>query len=219
MLRLDDTIILLHGLGRTSRSMHALALNFRGEGHQVCNINYPSRKHPVAELVAYISPIIAEQSEQSAGRVHFVTHSLGGILVRAYLAEQSLPNLGRVVMLSPPNQGSELAQILRRNPFFKLVTGPAGQDLGTGANSVPNQLGPVDFELGIIMGKKSFVPFMSLIFHGPNDGRVAVARAKVSGQQDFLVVEQDHAVIMRSPEVIEQTLFFLQYGQFLHNDR
>jgi len=140
---------------------------------------------------------------------------LGGIVLRYYLKENQLHNLGRVVMLSPPNQGSELVDNLRDNILFKIVTGPSGQQLGTASSSVPITLGPVDFELGIIVGNRSLNLILSHLIPGEDDGRVSVERSKVEGMADFLIVPQAHPFIMNSPEVIEQTVYFLEHGRFL----
>ena len=147
-------------------------------------------------------------------RVHFVTHSMGGILVRFYLANHRLVNLGRVVMLSPPNQGSETVDKLANMPGFGWLNGPAGQQLGTDENSLPNRLGPADFELGIITGNRSINLILSTMIPGPDDGKVAVERAKLAGMADFLVVPHSHPFIMKKPLVIEQTQFFLEHGRF-----
>ena len=117
-------------------------------------------------------------------------------------------------MLSPPNQGSEIADYFSRNIFFKLQMGPSGQQLGISKNGMPNSIGPADFELGIITGDKTLNPYFSKIIPGPDDGKVSVERAKLDGMSDFLVVHKDHMFIMQSKEVIEQVIFFLVNGRF-----
>jgi pimeloyl-ACP methyl ester carboxylesterase len=149
-------------------------------------------------------------------RVHFVTHSFGGIVLRYYLKERPLPSLGRVVMLSPPNGGSELADLLGRIPLVRKAAGPNRPRLGTDPGSLPARLGAIDFDLGVITGDRSINPLFSALIPGPDDGFVAVERAKIGGMSDFLVVPRTHAFIMRSREVIEQTLKFLRDGSFDH---
>ena len=149
--------------------------------------------------------------------MHFVTHSFGGILLRYYLREKSLPNLGRVVMLSPPNGGSELADLLAKIPLVRRAAGPNRRRLGTDPGSLPAILGPVDFDLGVITGDRSLNPLFSLLIPGPDDGFVGVERAKVRGMTDFLVVPRTHTFIVRSRQVIEQTLKFLRDGSFDHH--
>lgn len=211
-----DYVILLHGLGRTNRSMSALASYLSNRGFNVLNINYPSRHHPIEELIKHVQDQIEKHEIQSAHRLHFVTHSLGGILTRFYLKNNPLQNLGRVVMISPPNQGSELVDALKNRPIFQLITGPAGQQLGTEASSIPNQLGAVNFELGVITGNRSFNPLYSFMIPGSDDGKVAVERAKVAGMTDFLVVPYTHTFIMQRRRVMEQVVYFLNWGKFQH---
>lgn len=213
----NDYVVLLHGLGRTNRSMRALEDNLSGLGFRVINVNYPSTKYPIEHLAEYVGNTIRQCRTDCTDeeRIHFVTHSLGGIVLRYYLKENQLHNLGRVVMLSPPNQGSELVDNLRDNILFKIVTGPSGQQLGTDSSSVPITLGPVDFELGIIVGNRSLNPIFSHLIPGEDDGRISVERSKVEGMADFLVVPHVHPLIMNSPEVIEQTVYFLEHGRFL----
>ena len=183
-------------------------------GFRVINIDYPSSKYPIEYLAEYVRNEVHRRYIDEE-RIHFVAHSLGGIVLRYYLKENQLHNLGRVVMLSPPNQGSELVDNLRDNILFKIVTGPSGQQLGTDSSSVPITLGPVDFELGIIAGNRSLNPIFSHLIPGEDDGRMSVERSKVEGMADFLIVPQVHPFIMNSPEVIEQTVYFLEHGRFL----
>jgi pimeloyl-ACP methyl ester carboxylesterase len=147
-------------------------------------------------------------------RVHFVTHSLGGILVRQYLSEHAIANLGRVVMLAPPNQGSLAADELQNVPGFDWLNGPAGRQLGKGEDSVPLQLGPAEFELGIIAGDRTIDPLTSAVLDNPDDGRVSVDDTRLDGMTDFVVVEHSHAFIMRMQEPIELTIRFLNTGSF-----
>lgn len=214
-----DYVVLLHGLGRTSYSMKYLEYSLAAAGFQVLNLDYPSTKYPIEQLVNYLEEKITQSglNRRDGSKVHFVTHSLGGILVRGYLKQQQLPRLGRVVMLSPPNQGSELADQLRNNRFYQWATGPAGQQLGTESSSFPNQLGPVEFELGVITGNNTLNPLYSSWIPGEDDGKVSVARAKVAGMLDFLVVPHSHTWIMNSREVIAQVIYFLDTGSFFRS--
>jgi hypothetical protein len=149
-----------------------------------------------------------------ASRIHFVTHSLGGILVREYLATHSLPALGRVVMLGPPNQGSEIVDRLGSWRLFAVINGPAGRQLGTGAHSVPNRLGPVTYPVGVIAGHHSINWINSWLIPGPDDGKVSVARTVVAGMTDHLVLPCSHPFLMRDRTAIRQTIHFLGHGRF-----
>lgn len=210
-----EGVILLHGLARTKRSMRTLANFLRQQGYLVANVGYPSCCQAIPALAAAcIPPALEELHRQGAGRIHFVTHSMGGILVRAYLKQQPCASLGRVVMLSPPNQGSELAEVLLQFSWFRWLFGPAGCQLGTGEASLPLQLGPVSSPVGIVTGNRSLGWLSARIFPGPNDGKVSVARAALEGMADFLVVPCGHAFIMHSQLVKKQVATFLATGQF-----
>ncbi len=216
------TVVLLHGLNRSSRSMRTLAEVLAGEGYRVVNIDYPSDRFPIEELGRRLGQALQRCCTlvRSAG-FNFITHSLGGIVLRAYAAQrvpeknQPYP-IARVVMLGPPNHGSELTDKLRDIPFYERLTGPAGQQLGTEPGSVPNRLGPVPFELGVIAGNASLNPLYSMLIPGPDDGKVAVAKARVEGLKDFIVLDASHSFLMNNAEVIRQSLFFLRRGRFDH---
>ncbi len=210
-------VILLHGLGRTHRSMEPMAEALTAAGFDTFNLDYDSREHPIEELAMQVIPQGLQRcSARGAATVHFVTHSMGGILVRYYLSRKSVPELGRVVMLSPPNKGSEVTDALRDSAFYQWYNGPAGQQLGTTPGSFVTNLGPVRYPVGIITGSEhAFFDFwLSDLIPGPDDGKVSVERAKVEGMADFLVLPFAHPFIMEAPEVIEQTIQFLKQGCF-----
>jgi triacylglycerol esterase/lipase EstA (alpha/beta hydrolase family) len=149
-------VVLVHGLGRSALSMKGLEWALQKEGYRVINMSYPSSRLTVEETAnGWLADLLKERLLDQAAKIHFVAHSLGGIVLRRYLAEHQVENLGRVVMLAPPNRGSELADKLKQNIIYKFFTGPAGQQLGTGAGCLPEQLGPAFFELGIIAGDRS----------------------------------------------------------------
>jgi pimeloyl-ACP methyl ester carboxylesterase len=209
-----DCVILLHGLARTSASMDFLQSALEQEGYSVANIDYPSRKHNIAKLAEMA--IDAGLDACMGAKIHFVTHSLGGILVRYYLEIKKIHNLGRVVMLAPPNQGSQVVDNWRCVPGYSFLNGPAGLELGTDSSSVPLALGPVDYELGVIAGTKSVNLILSLSLPNPNDGKISVQNTKVAGMKDFITVPHSHPFIMNSDLVAEQTINFLREGSFSH---
>ena len=211
----NEPVVLLHGLGRSSKSMWVMARGLSHRGFRVVSIDYPSRKLPIEELAEHVGYAVGRCCS-GAKRVHFVTHSLGGVVLRAGRKRGQLENLGRVVMLAPPNQGSELVDILKDNALFKVATGPAGQELGTDPASIPLALGPVDFEVGVIAGNKSLNPLFSRLIPGQDDGRVSVERAKVEGMADFSVVPRIHPLMMNSSKVISQIVCFFENGRFDH---
>ena len=186
------------------------------EGYLTANIDYPSRDFEIAELanIAIEKGLATCRSGSDIERIHFVTHSLGGILVRQYLSTKSIDELGRVVMLGPPNQGSIAADDFEGVPGFDWINGPAGQQLGKGEESVPLALGPANFELGIIAGNRTIDPITSAVLDDPDDGRVSVADTRLEGMDDFIVVEHSHAFMMRMQKPIQLTIRFLKTGRF-----
>jgi triacylglycerol lipase len=187
-------------------------------GYSVLNCAYSSRKQPIellseGSIGSAVEQCIAKYNPQ---HLHFVTHSMGGILLRYYLSQHSLKRLGRVVMLGPPNAGSELVDRLSGFQLFDLINGPAGKQLGTEASSLPNSLGPVDYEVGIVAGSKNLNPLSSLIIPGEHDGKVSTKSTRLKGMSDFIVLPYSHSFMMNRPAVIEQTKHFLAKGQFHH---
>lgn len=211
-----DCVVLLHGLARTSSSMEVMRDALVDDGFEVVNVDYPSRHHRIEELatIAVNFGISACREIDGLDSIHFVTHSLGGILVRQYLAGHEIPELGRVVMLGPPNQGSAAVDKLGDVPGFDWASGPAGRQLGTGDNSVPLALGPADFDLGIIAGKRTIDPVMSAVLKKTDDGRVTVEETKLDGMNDFVIVDHSHAFMMRMTLPIQLTIRFLRTGSF-----
>jgi triacylglycerol lipase len=211
----QECVILLHGLGRTRFSMNKIAHHLKDAGYRVVNQGYPSTNADIETLARVnIGKALADPECKSAEKIHFVTHSLGGILVRQYIQNHTIPNIGRIVMLAPPNKGSEVADALKNNFFYKWIMGQAGQQLGTDVKSIPNTLKPVDMDLGIITGNKNGSPWFSSLIPGDDDGKVSVESAKLKGMDDFLVVACGHTFIMRDPDVIDQIAFYLQHGRF-----
>ena len=208
------TVILVHGLGRTPASMTILATRLRDAGFRVVNFGYPSTSEEMEALVDRLESEVERCCAGEAETVHFVTHSMGGILVWSYLDQQLEAHQGRVVMLSPPSRGSEVVDAFADSPMLRSVLGPAGSQLGTDSTAIPGRLGPVRFSLGIIAGNRSLNPLFSWLIPGPDDGTVGVDRAKVEGAADFLVVPASHSFIMNRADVAEQVVHFLRHGRF-----
>lgn len=216
----QEQVILLHGLCRTSRSMVKMKNALTGAGYKVRNVDYPSRTTSIQKLADdVIGKAVADCQQDGAAKINFVAHSLGGILVRSYLVRHSIPELGRVVMLAPPNQGSEIVDKLGWLFLFKWINGPAGNELGTDKNSTPNNLGPANFSASIIAGDRSINWINSLLIPGSDDGKVSVERTKLAGMSDHLVIHATHPFIMKNHEVIRQTIQFLRAGSFDHESR
>lgn len=194
------------------------ALNDRG--YEVLNVAYRSRSTTVAMLAEHTAQRIEQWSRGEPA--DFVTHSLGGILLRVMVADGYLANeqVHRVVMLGPPNGGSELADSLALIPvvgrIYRQFTGPAGLELGVGPTGIAARLPPVSFELGVIAGTRSFNPLFSAILGEENDGKVRVSRTKVVGMSDFLTVPHWHPRLIAAPSVVAQAMHFLEFGRFDH---
>jgi len=220
--RAADTVVLLHGLARSPASMRPLEEALRGDGYRVVNLGYPSTSRTPEELVAHLQeelePAVRACCDRGDGRLHFVTHSLGGILVRALLARDPPPGVGRVVMLAPPSRGSEIVDALGESPVFRALFGPTGSALGTGEDDLPARLPPPEAPLGVIAGSDSLNPIGSWLIPGPDDGAVAVDRTRVRGMTDFALVDATHPFIMRHPETIALVRRFLRSGSFGRDD-
>jgi triacylglycerol lipase len=208
-------VVLLHGLLRGSSSMKKMEAALEGADFRVCNIDYPSRKHPIDTLVErFVLPEMARCFPDTAAPANFVTHSLGGILVRRLAVLHPGFRIGRVVMLSPPNQGSEVVDKLGGSWWFNKLNGPAGNQLGTDSNSVPIQLPRPSFELGVLAGTRSLDPLSSWLIPGDDDGKVSLKNMKLDGMRDFRKVAATHTFIVRDKEAIRQTILFLKTGLF-----
>ncbi len=209
-------VVLLHGLGRLSNSMGELETKLGRAGYEVANIKYPSRSFAVDILSKdAIGRGLDQCRNTSEDKINFVTHSLGGILLRYYLAHESIDELGRVVMLGPPNQGSELVDGLLPIPGFRFIGGPAGVALGTGVGSVIQDLGSVEFDLGVIAGSTNINPLEFLFVPGPSDSIVSIESTKVEGMKAHLILPVTHTFMMRNNEVIDQTIHYLKTGFFI----
>jgi len=212
-----ECVILLHGLGRTRFSMSRLGNALEKQGYRVVNAGYRSQCRRIEDLA---DDVIVKSLQQcinpGAGNIHFVTHSMGGLLLRYYLSRHRIDKLGHTVMLAPPNHGSEVADKLRGNALYRLINGPAGLQLGTDADSLPAQLDKADFSLGIIIGNRHtlFDRYFASLLPKPNDGKISAASARLEGMQDFLIADANHTTIMNDPKVIQHILGFLKNGVF-----
>ena len=214
-----ECVVLLDGLGRTAASLRPLEKALHAAGYFVVNDGYPSTREPVERLARVVGAGVEKCRAAGAGDIHFVTHSLGGILVRTWFQDHAVPEARRLVMLGPPNHGSEIADRKRRAAWYRWLTGPAGQQLGTEPTSAPNRCGPIPLEIGVIAGTASADPWFAALFDGPNDGKVSVASARLAGMRDFLTVPRSHTFMMRSDLVVREVLAFLRHGRFEANSR
>lgn len=214
-----ECVVLMHGMGRSSRAMKSMQEKLVQKGYETVNLGYASTKKNIQTIAREDYPLAVDRCQQFHPKsVHFVTHSLGGIVLRQAFREKKPDNLGRVVMLSPPNQGSKLVDKIKNWFLFRWITGPAGQQLVTGEEGLPAQLGKADFPLGIITGNSHafFDSWFASVIPGRDDGKVSVESAQLDGMADFLITGDTHPFIMNSVYVQQETLHFLKYGKFKH---
>jgi pimeloyl-ACP methyl ester carboxylesterase len=194
--------------------MAILTSRLEDAGFRTIRFAYPSREEPMEDLVERLAQEVEGSCAGEEESVHFVTHSMGGVLVRSYLSRRSEAHRGRVVMLSPPSQGSEIIDAFANSALLRKVLGPAAFQLGTDPGGVASELLPVRFELGVITGDRSLSPLGSWLIPGPDDGMVGVERAEVEGAAAFQVIHATHTFIMNRRDVAEDVVHFLQHGEF-----
>ncbi len=212
---MQDGVVLLHGISRTARSFRKMETALVGAGFVTLNLDYASRRKPLADLAEDIKPAIERFADGIDGSIHFVAHSMGGLLTRVYLAKYRPKNLGRVTMLGTPNGGSEIADGLKNFPLYRAFFGPAGQQLGTKRDAATHALlPPIDYPVGVIAGNRSIDPLASLFLPRPHDGRVSVAKTRLDGMTGHVVVPVAHPFLPGNAITIAQTLTFLRSGEF-----
>lgn len=209
-----DYVVLLHGIGRTSNTMYAMQKSFENDGYDVLNLDYPSREMLLEDIVEKIHPEIQAFTADKTRKVHFVGYSMGGLVIRAYLAKYRQANMGRVVMLGTPNSGSEVADTFRDYWLYAKVYGPAGQQLATSSNLDPKLLGKTDYEVGTIAGTLSIDPVSSFIIPGEDDGKVSVKSAHLADEKDHRTMATTHTFMPFNADVIKSAKHFIAHGKF-----
>ncbi len=209
-------VVILHGILRSKMNMRLIEKHFKNKGFSTLNIQYPSRKKSIEALSDFVNKEILSSPNYSRDtKLYFVTHSMGGLIARYYIAQYKPTNLKEVVMLGPPNSGSELANWLSEtkflSPIFKAVFGPAGQQLRTDYAHIDS---PINYPLGIIAGSKYINPLSLWVLDGEHDGAVPVKRTQIEGMSDHVVIPTNHSFMMFNNEVIDQTLYFIDNGHF-----
>lgn len=211
-VQVDEGVVLFHGIMRTAKSLARLAAHLEAEGFKVLNVGYPSTTLPLGEIAEAVHDDVSAFAAQM-GTVHFVGFSMGGLVIRTYLQAHRPDNLGRVVMIGTPNNGSEVADLLKDVGVFRRIMGPAGQQLVTDQSSFRHLFGEVGYELGVIAGR-NINPVARAIFGAPNDGKVSVASTFLPGCRDHIVVRRNHTFIPLAKKVHSETATFLRTGRF-----
>jgi pimeloyl-ACP methyl ester carboxylesterase len=209
-------VVLLHGIANRSWSLRKMDRALRTSGFATLNLSYASRKKPLDELADDIHLEISDFLSCYDGPLHFVGHSMGGLLTRVYLAKYRPLRLARVVMLGTPNGGSEMADFLKDLAAYRAFFGPAGLQLTTQQDDLLTSLPPPDYPLGIVAGSRAIDPISStFILPRPNDGMVSVHSTRLVGMTDHIIIPATHPGLIRRREAIEQTITFLREGRFI----
>jgi len=212
---MQSGVVLLHGIACNSAMMLRMQKSLQKRGFKTLNLSYKSRKRTLEQLANDVRGPIQEFADELNGEIHFVAHSMGGLLTRVLLMKYRPERLGRVVMLGTPNKGSEVADFLREVNLYRKIYGPAGQQLCTHDNEILSILPPVDYEVGVIAGSRAINPVTSnFILPQPNDGKVSVESTKLEGMTDHIVIPTSHAWLTQSSKAIAQTTAFLLNGKF-----
>jgi pimeloyl-ACP methyl ester carboxylesterase len=215
--RNGHVVMLVHGLGRSARAFTLLEDSLRREGYETANVNYPSTRLGIAAHADNLEQII--QSLEGVTMLSFVTHSLGALVIRDLLARERdwRKNIAihRLIMIAPPNKGSQVADRLKELPAYRWLTGESGQGLTTEAAA---KLPVPAVEFGIIAGGRGNANGFNPLLPGDNDGLVTVAETALDGARDFLLVRTTHGLVDDHPQTIDATLSFLRDGCFIRKD-
>ena len=207
-----DIVVVLHGLGRGKSAMRRLANSLEAAGYRAIRIGYDSLRDSPEEILKDIGQKIDSCCLGKSPNLHFVGHSLGGLLIRAYLAKYKPANRGHVVLIGTPNNGTKIVDKLRDNWWFQML-GPMAQKLGTDANGFSKTLGPPDYPVGVIAGRKAGKDNEALV-PGEDDGLVSIESTKIKGMSDFVIVEAGHSALRYDKNVVRHVVSFLKTGRF-----
>lgn len=216
---LQPTVIVLHGLARTARSMRRLATAMEEGGLRPLNLDYPSRKHTIQELAQQLVPFI-ENEVDSEVPLHLVSHSMGGLVGRVLMSLLPNHNWQNAVFIAPPHNGSHLARRLSNHPatqpFFHWFYGPAGKQVAQEKPELP--LPPCPF--GVVAGTKARALanpiswFSHTVLEQPSDGTVYVEETHLEMMVDFVEIPANHTTIMNQSDVHAMVLHFFEHGAF-----
>lgn len=205
-------VILVHGMGRSSKSWPALRKRFEDAGYLVVGFDYPSTRCSISESAEYLAKTIT--SLEGVEEISFVTHSMGGLVTRAYLANGRDDRIRRMVMLGVPNRGAEMADKVASLPLYQWICGPGGCELVTDPNGLIAALPTPDFEFAIVSGGRGTIDGYNPLIPGDDDGTVTVSSTRLPGASDFLLVEGAmHSFLMFNEQIIDATVRFVETGR------
>lgn len=197
----SKAVVLIHGLGRSQHSLRTLSKVFKADGYEVVDFNYASTRCKIEHHAAALKRLL--ESLKSFERISFVTHSLGGIVLRQALSETQHMNVDRAVLLTAPNQGSKVARMLTENGVMDAIFGPALRQL---ANPDLGKSFPLQITFATVAGTANWLPFLK----GVNDGLVTVEEAQLDGAREHVIFKASHAFVMNNKHVIAFTREFLE---------
>ena len=210
------TVIVLHGLGEGRRSMQPLVAHLRASlDATVLAFGYASTSSAIADHGRALAAVV--RALPGADRISFVGHSLGNLVVRSWMGQADagdLDRLDRMVMLGPPNQGSELAQLAARFPMPATLSTGAARDLAIDWHRVAPTLPAPPCPFGIVAGGRGDDDGYSMVLAGDDDAVVRVEETRLAGEDDFLLVPVHHAAMMKNTAVQRAVTSFLSTGRF-----
>ncbi len=203
-------VVLLHGMGRTRHMFPALEAALTAEGYEVAALAYPSTRQDLAAHAADLDALLS--GLEGVERVSFVTHSLGGIVLRRYLADRDAaapggqPALHRAVLVAAPNHGAALARMLEEVPAYRLLAGPAGGEITPAMlESLPVPAIPFALVAGVSGDGEGYNPLLP----GEDDLVVGLEEALLPGAARVLEVREIHTFIADNPATIALVRDFL----------
>jgi len=205
-------VVLIHGIGRSSKSLHAVARTLADLPVCCVPFDYPSTRVSLADCADYLKQLI--QSLTSADRISFVVHSMGGLVVRRMLQDMPDPRCHRLIMMGTPNHGAELAGMLKKFFLFRAIWGPAGQELAGGTGSALASLPVPAFPFGVIAGGRGDDEGYNQLLPGDDDGTVTVASTRLQGAADFLRIPRLHSFLMSDQTALDAVRCFLEHARF-----
>ena len=212
----NEAVILIHGFARSRSDMRKLGRALRYQGYQVHTINYSSIRRNIKNIQSdAFQQIDNKLSQISADKIHFVGHSLGGLLIRSYLGKKTIPKLGAVVMIGSPSKGTHFVDYYKDSWWFKFF-GSVTRIFSAEGSQFLNSLKPPNYPLGVIAGNFN-VRFQEHILPGLDDGLVPVESTKIKGMKDFVLIQNTtHRGMLFQRKVVEQVIYFLMNEKFNH---